>query len=97
VVRAFDPTVRRPLPGVTVCTSPVDACRGAQALVVATEWPVFRRTDLAAAGQVMAQRSIIDMRNLLDPEDAVASGFRYDGVGRGRVTASRYLAAPALV
>jgi UDPglucose 6-dehydrogenase len=97
VVRAFDPTVRRPLPGLTVCTSPVDACRGAQTLVVATEWPVFRRTDLAAAGQVMAQRSIIDMRNLLDPEDAVASGFRYDGVGRGRVTASRYLAAPALV
>jgi UDPglucose 6-dehydrogenase len=74
----------------------VEACRDARVLVVATEWPVFARTDLVAAGRVMADRSIVDMRNLLDPDDALAAGFRYDGVGRGRVTASRYLTAPAL-
>jgi UDPglucose 6-dehydrogenase len=84
LVRAFDPAVRHPLPGLTVCASYVEACRGARALVIATEWPEFASADLAAAGKVMENRALVDLRNLLTPGDAVAHGFRYEGVGRGR-------------
>ncbi len=94
-VRAYDPAIRRPLPGVTVCATALAAARDAHVLVVATEWPVFARADLGAVGSVMADRSLVDMRNLLDPEVATACGFRYDGVGRGHRGAARSL-APAL-
>ena len=94
-VQAFDPAVRQPVDGVTVCASPVDACRGARVLVVATEWPVFREADLDIAGSVMETRTIVDMRNLLDPQAVAAHGFSYDGVGRGHLTVGRYVAAPA--
>jgi UDPglucose 6-dehydrogenase len=61
-VRAFDPTVRRPMEGITVCGSPVEACRGASVVVIATEWPAFASADLAAAGRVMARRNLVDTR-----------------------------------
>ncbi len=94
VVQAFDPAAQRPVDGVTMCASALDACRDAQVLVVATEWPEFRDVDLGAAGQVMAARSIVDMRNLLDPDTALAHGFGYDGVGRGHLSARRYVPTP---
>lgn len=94
-VRGYDPTLRRPLPGLTVCTSPLDACRDAHVLVVATEWPVFARTDLTAAIRVMAGAAVVDMRNLLDPEAVVEAGLAYDGVGRGRLAAAHSTSALA--
>lgn len=84
-VRAYDPTVRRPLPGVSVAASCLDACRDAQVLVIATEWPEFATADLVAAAQVMRDRNIVDLRNLLDPDVAIGHGFRYDAVGRGQL------------
>ena len=84
VVRAFDPAVRHHVPGVTVCTSYVEACRGARTLVIATEWPEFIGADLGAAGRVMQDRALVDLRNLLHPYTAAAHGFRYEGVGRAR-------------
>jgi len=83
IVQAFDPTVSQPLPGVSVTRSCLEACCGARALVVATEWPQFLDVDLAEVGRVMAERNIVDLRNLFDPATVVASGFRYDAVGRG--------------
>jgi len=94
VVRAFDPAASRPVDGVTMCTSAVNACRDARVLVVATEWPEFRDVDLERAGRVMAARSVVDMRNLLDPETVLSHGFSYDGVGRGHLSVRRYVPTP---
>ncbi|GAB3858943.1 UDP-glucose/GDP-mannose dehydrogenase family protein [Nocardioides maradonensis] len=85
LVRAYDPTVQRPVRGIGITESCLDACRGARVLVIATEWPEFAEVDLAAVAQVMAEPNIVDLRNILDPEDVLRHGFRYDAVGRGQL------------
>ena len=87
VVQAYDPTVRGPVRGVSVAPTRLEACTGARVLVIATEWPEFADADLAEVGRAMKESNIVDLRNLLDPGTAVASGFRYDAVGRGRSAA----------
>ena len=52
------------------------------ALVVVTEWQQFRTLDLARLGSVMHTRILVDGRNLFLPEEALAAGFDYSGIGR---------------
>ena len=58
------------------------AVTGADALVVATEWRVFREEDPTAIGELMAQRLVVDGRNCLDAHSWKEAGFRYRGMGR---------------
>lgn len=86
-VRAFDPTVAPgdaspDLAGVTVCADAYEACRGAEAVVVLTEWEELRGLDFSKVGDMMASRELIDARNLLDPAALRRAGFGYRGVGR---------------
>lgn len=80
-VQAYDPTVRRALEGIDVCDSALAACRGADALIVGTEWPEFIEVDLGLAREWLAGDVIIDTRNLLDADDVRTAGLRYSGVG----------------
>jgi len=85
VVTAFDPGARNDqefFSGLERQAHPVDACRGADALVVLTEWPIFSEIDPASVGAVMKSRAVIDGRNILDRERWEAAGFTYCGVGR---------------
>jgi len=85
VVCAFDPRARNEqefLPGIERMSHPVNACRGANALVVLTEWPMFSEIDPVSVGAVMKSRAVIDGRNILDRERWEAAGFTYCGVGR---------------
>jgi UDPglucose 6-dehydrogenase len=83
-VRAYDPTVRSPLPdaAIDVCTDPFDACDGAAVLAVLTEWDEFRWLDLERAAAAMTTPTIVDARNLLDRSAARRAGFSYTGIGR---------------
>jgi UDPglucose 6-dehydrogenase len=83
-VRAYDPTVHRPIPGsdIDVCADPFIACDGAVVLAVLTEWDEFRWLDLERVGEAMAARAIVDARNLLDRSAAKRAGFRYTSIGR---------------
>lgn len=81
-VRAYDPQVSRPLPGIDVCSDPFDACDGAAALLVLTEWDQFRWLDLHEVKRRLAGSQIVDTRNLLDRSSALRAGFTYQGVGR---------------
>ena len=81
-VRAYDPTSPSGLASIDVASDPYDACDGASVLAVLTEWDEFRWVDLARVGQLMARRTIVDARNLLDRSAAVRSGFTYNGIGR---------------
>ncbi|MDX6600028.1 MAG: UDPglucose 6-dehydrogenase [Gaiellales bacterium] len=70
--------------GIHLAESALDAARGADAVVIVTEWPEF----VAPFGDgsllaVMRTPLVIDGRNLLDPGAARAAGFAYEGVGRG--------------
>lgn len=81
-VRAYDPTVTKPLEGIEVVGSALEVCDGAQVLVVLTEWDEFRWIDLGDVRARLAAANIVDTRNLLDRAAAVRQGFTYQGVGR---------------
>ncbi len=85
-VRAFDPTVAGPKPGVpervVVCTDPYDCTDGADVLAVLTEWDDFRWLEPEKVAAVMPGRAVVDGRNLLDRSDWQRAGFATDGIGR---------------
>jgi UDPglucose 6-dehydrogenase len=55
---------------------------GCDAVVVATEWPVFRKLDLERARKVMTCPIMFDGRNLFDPKEMEALGWIYKSIGR---------------
>ncbi len=69
--------------------SAVDACRGADAVVVATEWPEFAALDWAAIAPTMAGDLVVDGRRIVDAGAAAAAGLRVLSLGRrgGRAAA----------
>jgi len=83
-VSAFDPMVKstEDLPDLRIASDPYDAARGADALLLATDWPEFLDLDLRRLRQVMDGDWIFDGRNMLDPETVHLAGFRYLGFGR---------------
>ena len=87
-VQAFDPqamdAAARLLTGVKFCRDPYDAARGADAVVILTEWNEFNELDFPRLKRLMRQPLILDGRNMYDPVRLKALGFRYLGVGRGR-------------
>jgi UDPglucose 6-dehydrogenase len=86
VVKAFDPEgmqVARPLlPDVAFASDAYDCAKGADALVIVTEWDAFRALDFAALKAAMATPILVDLRNVYPPEYVRASGFSYESVGR---------------
>ena len=61
------------------------ACVGADALVVATEWPHYRNPDYAKIAEVMKGRQIYDGRNILQTDAVAEAGFTYFAIGRPAV------------
>ena len=58
-----------------------DAMRGADALVIATEWNQFRNIDLFKVKELLASPCFFDLRNIYMPEEARAAGLVYFGIG----------------
>ena len=65
-VTAYDPAIRLDIEGISVAEDPIVAAKGAEVLVVLTEWDEFKWVDLDEVAAQMAVRSIVDTRNLLD-------------------------------
>jgi UDPglucose 6-dehydrogenase len=63
---------------------PYDAVAGADALVIVTEWLVYRNPDFDRLKSLLARPLIIDGRNLFDPGRMARLGFEYDSIGRPR-------------
>ncbi|HZI89220.1 MAG TPA: UDP-glucose/GDP-mannose dehydrogenase family protein, partial [Candidatus Polarisedimenticolia bacterium] len=80
-VRAYDPAVRRGAPDlpeeVVLAASAYDAAKGADVLVLVTEWNQFRKLDLVKVRRAMRRRAIVDLRNIYDPETVKKLGFTY--------------------
>ncbi len=62
-----------------------EALRGADALLIATEWSVFRSPDFEKMAELMNERLIFDGRNLYDVADMQRKGFTYKSIGRKTV------------
>jgi len=89
-VRAYDPAAmeqaKAVLPPIAYCTDPYDAARGADGLVIATEWNQFRALEFDRLQQLLKQPLIVDLRNLYEPERVAAAGLRYVSIGRPAAT-----------
>jgi UDPglucose 6-dehydrogenase len=81
-VRAYDPQARVALEGLTQVGSALDACDGADSLVVLTEWPEFVGADLAGVAARLLGKNVVDTRNVLDQRAAEKAGLHVQGVGR---------------
>jgi UDPglucose 6-dehydrogenase len=86
-VRAHDPAgmeqARKELPDIEYCDDPYECARGADVMVIVTEWAQFRALDLARLKMEMAGSIVIDLRNIYNPQEMEVCGFIYEGVGRG--------------
>jgi len=82
-VVAWDPVAHADgLHGVEQVATVDDAARGADAVVLVTEWPELADVDWTAVAARMRTPLFVDGRNMLDPETMRAAGFTYDGIGR---------------
>ncbi|HEU5051370.1 MAG TPA: nucleotide sugar dehydrogenase, partial [Gemmatimonadales bacterium] len=69
---------------ITYADNPYAAAEGADALVLVTEWRMYRNPDFERLRDLLRRPLILDGRNLYDPERLEAAGFEYYGIGRGR-------------
>ncbi|MEZ5177745.1 MAG: UDP binding domain-containing protein [Acidimicrobiales bacterium] len=51
-------------------------------LAILTEWDEFKWLDFDKVGENMAQKRVVDGRNLVDRTGLVRRGFTYEGIGR---------------
>lgn len=86
-VKAFDPEgmkeAAKLLQGVTFSEDPYSAAEDADALVILTEWNIFRALDLGRLTSILKEPVVVDLRNIYSPEEMSAAGIRYTSVGRG--------------
>lgn len=70
---------------VTYASDEYDAVDGVDALLIMTEWPVFRTPDFDKLKSLMKNNLILDGRNLYSLEDMKDSGFEYFSIGREKI------------
>jgi UDPglucose 6-dehydrogenase len=88
-VRLHDPEARdtfaQEIPAsdrVVYCRNNYDACKGADALLLLTEWPSYRRPDFRRVKELLRTPTLFDGRNIWDPAFVRRMGFTYWCVGR---------------
>ena len=85
-IRAYDPlameTTAGFFPDVTYCADAYEVAAGSDALILVTEWDEFKELDMEKVASLMNQPVMVDGRNLYSPDDMVAAGFIYEGIGR---------------
>ncbi len=67
---------------ITHCTDMYEAVKGAEILLVVTEWDCFRDADLSKVKELMETPKIVDGRNIFDSKKVRSLGFKYKSVGR---------------
>ena len=90
-VQAFDPEAMQETQriygdrdGLTLCGTKEQALKGADVLVICTEWKEFRSPDFAAIADTLKEPVVFDGRNLYEPEMLERHGLIYYAIGRGR-------------
>ncbi|KAA3649350.1 MAG: UDP-glucose/GDP-mannose dehydrogenase family protein [Bacteroidetes bacterium] len=66
-----------------------DACKGADFLVIATEWSAFRQPNFEKVSANLKNKIIFDGRNLFDLPQMESEGFDYISIGRNKVLAKK--------
>jgi len=88
-VKAFDPQAmgkaREVIHGISYAKNAYEACRGADALVILTEWDEFKHIEFKKVKKLMASPIIFDSRNVYSLQTMNDLGFRYYSIGRPSV------------
>lgn len=97
-VVAYDPvamtTARRVLESrIGYASDPYDALVGADALVIATEWPAFRRPNFTTMRRLLTSPFVFDGRNLYDANEMARHGLIYTSIGRPDVIETKPVSA----
>jgi UDPglucose 6-dehydrogenase len=86
IIKAYDPqamnNAKNLLDKVEYCQDPYAVAQGADCLILTTEWDEFKKLDLAKVKQLMNHPTVIDGRNIYDPQKMIEMGFNYRSVGR---------------
>jgi UDPglucose 6-dehydrogenase len=91
-VKVYDPEAMENVKGVfgdkiTYADSPYNAAENADALMIMTEWPVFRAPDFDLLAESLKNKLIFDGRNLYEPDAMEELGYTYFSIGRRQVIA----------
>lgn len=88
-VRVFDPEAMAHVAAiyadderVIFCQTQYEAATDADALLILTEWNVFRTPDFQKLGEALRARVIFDGRNVYEPQYLKTQGFYYESIGR---------------
>jgi UDPglucose 6-dehydrogenase len=88
-IRAYDPAgmaeARKLMPWIDYRDDAYEAARGADALVIVTEWNQFRALDLGRIRSLLRRPLIVDLRNIYRPAEIAAAGCRYVSLGRAPI------------
>jgi UDPglucose 6-dehydrogenase len=86
-IKTYDPVAmdnaKKTISGIAYCEDAYDACSGADAVAILTEWNQFRNLDLERIKGLLTQPLFFDFRNIYAPERMRELGFSYHCVGRG--------------
>ncbi len=88
-INAYDPVAmkdaKREFPEITCCKDAYEAAKGADAVVIVTEWNQFRNLDFNKIKKVAKGEFFFDLRNIYEPGKLVKMGFKYYSVGKAPV------------
>ncbi|MFH1868579.1 MAG: UDP-glucose/GDP-mannose dehydrogenase family protein [Candidatus Omnitrophota bacterium] len=85
-VKVYDPKAihkaRKEIKDIIFCKDAYEAAKGSDCLVIATDWPQFKRMDLKVLKRALKRPIIIDGRNIFEPAKMKKLGFTYISIGR---------------
>ena len=91
-IRAFDPVAMKTIiheveadwigTKLVLCNNQYDAVKDVDALILVTEWNLFRQPDFKFMERIMKNKVIFDGRNQYDPRRLREQGWEYVGIGR---------------
>jgi len=85
-IRACDPIAipeaKRTITGIKFFENPYQALKGAEALLLVTEWEEYLKLDFAKVKKIMKNPVVVDGRNIYNRRELEKLGFQYQGVGQ---------------
>jgi len=85
-LRIWDPIAKEKFdqlhPGLSYFDTPLECCKGADAVLILTEWPEVRNIDIKKLKEELKHPIVIDGRNVFEPAEMLKNGFIYKCIGR---------------
>lgn len=85
-IRAYDPEgmeeAGKQLQGITYCKGAYECLEGADIAAIVTEWDQFRALDLDRVAAALADKVLVDLRNIYPLDEVKDTGLKYHSIGR---------------